>query len=121
MTAIVKEGWLTKEGAVRKSWRRRWFILYDSRILSYYTNERLLSSPKGNIDISTATAIVPRYLTGSGSWPSSSTEERSFGIVTPSRTFRVFADTESESREWKKTLEEMIDAIDGDSDSSRDA
>ena len=145
MTAIVKEGWMTKEGpqssfsciadlfvfsfrfpvqlpgAVRKSWRRRWFILYDSRILSYYANERLLSSPKGNIDISTATAVVPRYLAGSGSWPSSSKENRSFGIVTPSRTFRIFADTESESREWMKTLEEMINAIDGESDSSSDS
>ncbi|XP_062515762.1 RAC family serine/threonine-protein kinase homolog [Corticium candelabrum] len=117
MTSIIKEGWMTKEGAVRKSWRRRWFILYDSRILSYYANERLLSSPKGTVDMAIATAVVPKHLAGSTGWPGSAGEERSFGIVTPERTFRVFTDTESESREWRKVLEDMINRVESDSDS----
>lgn len=84
-------------------------------------SERLLSSPKGNVDISTVTAVVPRYLAGPGSWPSSSREDTSFGIVTPARTYRVFTDTESESREWKKALEEIINSVDRDEQSDSES
>ncbi|ELR19471.1 inositol polyphosphate phosphatase, putative [Acanthamoeba castellanii str. Neff] len=36
--ATVKQGYLSKEGHNRKSWKRRWFVLYSSGTLSYYSS-----------------------------------------------------------------------------------
>lgn len=33
----VKKGWLTKEGEIVKSWKKRWFVL-GTETLSYYKN-----------------------------------------------------------------------------------
>ena len=36
--AVVKEGWLTKKGEVRKNWLKRWFVLkYGS--LAYFKTQ----------------------------------------------------------------------------------
>jgi len=34
----MKEGWLTKQGKVVKSWKKRWFVLKDNT-LSYYKSK----------------------------------------------------------------------------------
>jgi len=33
----VKKGWLTKEGEIVKSWKKRWFVL-GTETVSYYKN-----------------------------------------------------------------------------------
>eukprot|EP00771_Trimastix_marina_P000371 gnl/Trimastix_PCT/1390.p1 GENE.gnl/Trimastix_PCT/1390~~gnl/Trimastix_PCT/1390.p1 ORF type:complete len:202 (+),score=35.43 gnl/Trimastix_PCT/1390:43-648(+) len=45
---LPKEGWLTKQGHVRKSWKTRWFVLQENT-LSYYQNKN--AKPSGVIDL----------------------------------------------------------------------
>ena len=51
---IIKQGLLTKQGAVVKSWRQRWFVVKnaaDNYVVEYFTNEDAYKSkpekPKG--------------------------------------------------------------------------
>lgn len=42
---IAKEGWLMKEGRVRKSWKTRWLVLTDEGDVSYYKNPKVKITP----------------------------------------------------------------------------
>eukprot|EP01084_Bolivina_argentea_P159270 277406_1 len=33
-------GWLNKQGKNNKSWRKRWFVIFDTREIRYYDNEK---------------------------------------------------------------------------------
>ncbi|KAL0483225.1 hypothetical protein AKO1_011510 [Acrasis kona] len=46
---IIK-GWLYKRGQIRKSWKKRWFVLNETGQLNYYTNEQAINS-KGVLDV----------------------------------------------------------------------
>lgn len=43
-----------KEGANVKSWKRRYFVLYDKH-MDYYENPKTDKSPKGSIELGTCT------------------------------------------------------------------
>ena len=42
------KGWFTKQGAKAKSWRKRWFVVYDTLEMRYYETQKG-TKPKGNI------------------------------------------------------------------------
>jgi ferredoxin len=46
----IFEGWLTKLGAVRKSWKRRWFVVQPDYTLSYYAHKGD-QRPKGEMNL----------------------------------------------------------------------
>ena len=33
-------GWLTKQGSKNKSWKKRWFVIYDTREIRYYESDK---------------------------------------------------------------------------------
>ncbi len=37
---VVKEGWLTKEGAVFTNWKRRWFCMIEPRRVFYFADQK---------------------------------------------------------------------------------
>ena len=41
-------GWLTKQGSKNKSWKKRWFVIFDTREIRYYETERA-AQEKGSI------------------------------------------------------------------------
>jgi len=50
----LKTGWLVKEGAIRKSWKRRWFVVKPDYQIDYYAEETDLANkkkPKGSINL----------------------------------------------------------------------
>ncbi|ETO16329.1 hypothetical protein RFI_21024 [Reticulomyxa filosa] len=38
------QGWLTKRGEKRKSWKKRWFVIFDTHEMRYYDNEHNMQS-----------------------------------------------------------------------------
>jgi len=54
-TDDLKAGYLTKEGGIRKSWKKRWFIVRHDYTVDYFENEKAASKkkpkPKGTMNL----------------------------------------------------------------------
>ena len=37
----LKEGWITKQGQIRKNWKLRYFVLYNDGKLEYFKSEEV--------------------------------------------------------------------------------
>lgn len=90
--SIVKQGYMTKEGKIRKSWKVRWFILYDDGILSYYEHQ-FEKTPLGEIPLKNA---FISYVNA---------KDNLISIEIPStRTFFIAVENENSRNEWIKAL-----------------
>lgn len=83
------EGWLTKQSLWLREWRRRYFILKDSKLF-FGKNE--YAAPHGMIDLATCTTVKSADL--------KSKRPHSFEISTHETCFLLFADTEAEKDDW---------------------
>lgn len=97
---MSKEGYLTKEGGSFKSWKKRWFVLRDGA-LSYYKQKGDFE-PLGTISLTTAGRIQVN---------STKKKANTFEIPTPSRTYYLTADTETERHTWMEILEHTRENI----------
>ncbi|KAL6049470.1 Cytohesin 1, partial [Balamuthia mandrillaris] len=103
---VVKEGWLTKKGHVRKNWKRRWFILRkDTEELLYYKSSKVkpTTTPQGVIDLGC-------YLCDLCNRP------KCFQMVSKGKVFVIEADSVEERNDWMKaisTVGEKVEAIPG--------
>ena len=52
------QGWLIKRGAYRKSWKKRWFVIYDTQEMRYYDDESR-KEPKGLIKLHEVLLMCP--------------------------------------------------------------
>ena len=96
----VYEGWLTKLGAVRKSWKRRWFVISSDPActISYYSNPRD-RQPKGEM-----------ILQGYEVRPDCFKNEKNLCIELYHRTRRclyVYADNHEDYKQWICIFEEV--------------
>jgi hypothetical protein len=83
------EGWLTKQSTWLKDWRRRFFILKNSKLF-FAKNES--SAPHGMIDLSTCMTVKSAELR--------SGKKNAIEVSTAETTFFMYADTEKEKDEW---------------------
>uniref|UniRef100_A0A7S2LSC0 PH domain-containing protein n=1 Tax=Leptocylindrus danicus TaxID=163516 RepID=A0A7S2LSC0_9STRA len=83
------EGWLTKQSAWVKDWRRRYFILKGSKLFFAKTGT---SAPHGMIDLSTCTTVKSADV--------KTRKNNSFEISTHDTTFFLYADNEKEKDDW---------------------
>lgn len=95
-----KEGFLTKQGAIHKSWKRRWFVT-NRNILKYY-NERGDKKPIRVLDLQQAEEALRNNTCG---------KPNAFSLVFPFRTFFLYADSEAEMQEWIDLLTWKLDKI----------
>merc|ERR1712154_511044 len=71
MNAIAKQGYMQKEGKMIKSWRKRWFVLQNNGVMSYYHNE-LESQPIARVNCKNLTKLLHK------SW--SKSNKKRYGI-----------------------------------------
>jgi myosin X len=97
----IKAGWLTKMGGGtstlgRKNWKRRYMTLKFGE-LAYLTGEEEGAEVKGVVDVLTATEISPLG-------EDFDKKSNVFQIVTPKRTYLMYADSPEEMAEWIDVL-----------------
>ena len=51
-------GWLTKRGAYRKNWKKRWFVVFDTQDMRYHDNEQS-AVPRGLIKLHEVLLMCP--------------------------------------------------------------
>jgi hypothetical protein len=83
------EGWLTKQSTWLKDWRRRFFILKNSKLF-FAKNES--GAPHGMIDLSTCMTVKSAELRAG--------KKNAIEVSTAETTFYMYADTEKEKDEW---------------------
>ncbi|KAG2385496.1 hypothetical protein C9374_003311 [Naegleria lovaniensis] len=94
-----KKGHITKQGAKRKNWKKRWFVLHDDT-LSYYKSDND-SYPAGSvkIEIDSLVMFVDEFQIG---------KKNCFAVVTKNRNYYMFCDLEEEVNEWVYALRASV-------------
>ncbi|MDP2435357.1 MAG: hypothetical protein Q8P67_06410, partial [archaeon] len=101
---VLLSGYLTKQGKVVKSWKKRWVVLGNDGYLRYYSNASSASTrphrPKGWC-----------YLAGCRVEPTSSIlgRELAFSILPPAqgcRVYHMFSDSQADFNLWLKSLKQ---------------
>ncbi|XP_006011026.1 dual adapter for phosphotyrosine and 3-phosphotyrosine and 3-phosphoinositide [Latimeria chalumnae] len=89
----TKEGYLTKQGALVKNWKTRWFTLQRNELK--YFKDKWSTEPIRTLDLTECTAVQFDY---------SQEKINCFCLVFPERTFYMCAKTGIEADEWIKIL-----------------
>ncbi|XP_026100824.1 pleckstrin homology domain-containing family A member 2-like [Carassius auratus] len=106
---IVRSGYCVKQGNVRKSWKRRFFIL-DDQTVSYYKSE-MDKEPLRSIRLRDVLK-VNECLVKSGDLLS---RDNLFEIITSTRTFYIQTDTPEDMKGWIKDIASKIQDFRGPS------
>jgi len=98
-------GWLTKEGAKFKTWKKRWFVLDEpSQRLYYYAKQDVPADKfKGYVTLDDATCAIALGPEAKGG------RKNLFSIVTPSRTWYLSAETPASKERWLRKVQSMLD------------
>lgn len=105
-TGILKNGFLTKEGAVRRNWKRRWFVLTADTI-SYYKAEKDTNrdgKDLGTIFLKEVSTVNPTNY---------KKQQFCLAVATPKRTYYLCADSDAEMAEWQEAIQNQVDVIKG--------
>ena len=92
-----REGYLTKQGRIRKSWRVRWFVLRN-RTLTYYKTKQS-KTPIRSLDLSQATAVE---------YDDSKKKDFCFRIDFPSRSLFIYANSIEDCQQWVELLKPLV-------------
>lgn len=83
------EGFLTKQSAWLKDWRRRYFILKGSKLFFSKTES---STPHGMIDLASCMTVKSAEYKAH--------KRNALEVSTPDTTFLMYADSEKEKDDW---------------------
>ncbi|KZT67973.1 PH-domain-containing protein [Daedalea quercina L-15889] len=97
---VLMSGYLWKKGERRKTWKRRWFVLRPAHLAFYKTDAeyKLLRLLDLN-DVHTCTPVALKKHTNA------------FGLVSPTRTFYLSAESPREVNEWVKAINDARQAL----------
>jgi len=93
---IEMQGYLTKQGKVVKNWKRRWFVLRNTRL--YYYKSSVARKPKGKILLKDVVLVDVSY----------SGNQFGFHLNTPNRPFDFYADCQRDKDSWLYALSNAI-------------
>lgn len=92
-----REGYLTKLGQIRKSWRVRWFVLRN-RTLTYYKTKQS-KKPIKSLDLTQAMAVE---------YDNSKKKDFCFRIDFPSRSLFIYANSIEDCQQWVELIQPIV-------------
>lgn len=98
---VLKQGYLTKLGAIVKNWKRRWCVLIDEHLNYYKTPKHNI--PCGSVHIDSSTYIERQSVLPSDRFPSLFC----FKVVTAHRVFLFCADSNADLKDWLQVLSQI--------------
>ena len=106
---LQKSGYLYKPGpAAKDAWRKRWFF-FNKGYLSYF-KEKLDAHPKGEIKIGRR-ANGFEVSAGETDHQKQAPYEHTFILQTPSRNYKLCAETRDEMVSWVKLLNQVVEDV----------
>jgi len=96
---VIHSGWLTKRGAVRKSWKHRWFVVTANKEMKYYTTGKA-ETCLGVIDLSRVLSISPTDEKG--------VKPNSLSLTTAERVWVLSAESPEALSKWLHMLEVCV-------------
>ena len=106
---LQKSGYLYKPGpSLKDAWRRRWFFLNRAQLA--YFKEKLDAHPKGEIKLGKRSNGF-EVNSGSADHQKQAPYEHTFQLQTPSRTYKMCAETRDEMVSWVKLLNQTIEDL----------
>ena len=94
------EGYLTKQGSFVRTWKKRWFKLYDDKL--YYFKSQKDTTPIGCVRHIDEASVISMDEEVRGS--SSGAGQHKFAIISPYRTLLLCAEDEEKLREWTAAI-----------------
>lgn len=97
---VLMAGYLWKKGERRKTWKKRWFVLRPAHIAVYKTSAeyKLLRL----VDLAEVHACTPVVL---------KKHANTLGLVSPTRTFYLQAETPREVQDWVRAISDARQAL----------
>lgn len=97
MSSPTKEGWMTKQGGMIKSWKRRWFSLVGTNL---FYSEKQGKKELGTINLKEVTDV---------SDAPESKKSCAFKLVVPNvRTYIIAADNDKDKQDWMAAIKNAI-------------
>lgn len=94
-------GFLHKLGEKYKTWRRRWFIIYDLNEMRYFENDSL-SEYKGTIQLDTVSKVKERVAENTDHY------RHCIELHTPQRVWMLATRTNHEKQEWIRRIQSTM-------------
>jgi len=104
-TQLYRNGYLTKEGEIMKTWKKRWFRIHD-HYLSYYNNAGD-TNPLKSLNLKGAKVSV---------CPSKTNNQRPhvFELKVGTKSLYLSASTDEELKQWISSLNQIIEKVNND-------
>ncbi|CAI8041282.1 Pleckstrin homology domain-containing family A member 2 [Geodia barretti] len=100
---VIHAGHGIKLGAVRKSWKKRFFVLTEVSVGYYKTIDEVEPIRTVSVGDMTSCAVSKE----------SSGKEHMLELVTPSRTYYIQMETEEEMEQWVKAFRSIMKTVRG--------
>jgi len=98
--AIAKQGYMQKEGKMIKSWKKRWFVLQNNGVMSYYHSEHE-ENPIARFNCKDLTKLLNK------SWSKSNKKRYGIKLYTPHRNWKFLTPNNDQRLEWIHAFEQV--------------
>ncbi|KAN0045061.1 hypothetical protein ACTA71_006589 [Dictyostelium dimigraforme] len=99
-----REGWLTKQGGSIRTWRRRWFVLKGKKL--FYFKSKSDIEATGLIELEQNSFVKEEK-------DKDKKKKYMFTVGTSKRVFYIFAETETDMKQWMESIKRNLDGEGG--------
>ena len=96
--AVLRAGYMQKEGKMVKSWKKRWFVLQKNGVVSYYHNKDE-QVPIASFNVKNMTKLMNK------SWSKTNKKRYGIKVYTPHRNWKFLCSDNKERVAWLGAFE----------------